>query len=256
MKKKPLLIFLHGIGARSCSFQLLVDQLEDLKTKFEFVVLDFFGFGGQPVPKSIKNVSMKTLAEQVVQEISKCDSNKTRSVHLIGHSMGGAVGIEIHRLFSELKIDSFVNLEGILQLEDCTTTKQVSEQNKEEFCKTQFEVLKKEVSDLAQAGDIAAQDWILGLEKTTAEVFYDASTDVVRAAAHLYPVYRDWDTRSIYVFGEKTLKSSKGTYDRLLQDGKNVVVIPNAGHVTHVEQPQATAEICRKNLKAFMEETL
>ena len=96
----------------------------------------------------------------------------------------------------------------------------------------------------------------MGLEKTTAEAFYDASADVVRASAYLYPIYRDWNVRTVYVFGEKTLKSSRGTYDRLLQDGKNVVVIPNAGHVMHVEQPHATAEICRKNLKVFMEETL
>lgn len=62
--------------------------------------------------------------------------------------------------------------------------------------------------------------------------------------------YRDWDTRTVYVFGEKTLMGSKGTYDRLLKDNKNVVVIPNAGHVMQLEQPHATAEICRNYLTA------
>ncbi|MBI2346038.1 MAG: alpha/beta hydrolase [Deltaproteobacteria bacterium] len=252
MKEIPLLIFLHGIGARGCSFQPLIDQFEDLKTTFEFVVVYFWGFTGTPIPETIKNVSMKAFSEQVVQELAKHNPNKTRPVHIIGHSMGGAVTVEIHRLFPEVKIDSFINLEGVLQSKDCGTTKQVSEQSRESFCKTEWEALKKEISDLARNGDIAAQDWILGLEKTTAEVFYDASVDLVRVSDYLYPVYCDWDIPTVYIFGEKTLAISRATHDRLLKDGKNVVVLPNAGHVMQVEQPQATANICRKHLMKCM----
>jgi pimeloyl-ACP methyl ester carboxylesterase len=252
MKEKPLLIFLHGIGARGCSFDPLINRLEDLKTTFEFVVVDFWGFAGTPVPETVKNVSMKAFAEQVMQVIAEHNPYKTRPVHIIGHSMGGAVTVEIHRLFPELKIDSFINLEGVLQPEDCGTTKQVSEQNKESFCETGWKSLKKEIRGLAQNNDVAAQDWILGLEKTTAEVFYDASTSLVRASEYLYPIYRDWDISTVYVFGENTLAISRATHDRLLKDDKNVVVIPNAGHVMQLEQPQATAELCRKHLLDFI----
>lgn len=248
MERRSLLIFLHGIGARSQSFRPLIDQLEDLKEKFEFAVMDLFGFGGTPVPDSIKNVSVKTFAEQTVQEIRRRDPNQSRTVHLIGHSMGGAIAVEIHRLFPELKIGSFVNLEGILQPEDCTVTKEVSEQDRGEFCRSGFEALKENVLALAQSRDVAAQDWILGLEKTTARVFYDISADLVSASMYLYPIYRDWDTHTVYVFGEKTLENSKATYERLRKDGKNVVVIPNAGHVMQLEQPQATAKTIRKHL--------
>lgn len=250
MKKQSLLIFLHGIGARRQSFNPLIDQLKDLKAQCEFVAFDFFGFGGLPVPNSIKHVSMKAMAEQTAQEIFKRDPDKSRAVHLIGHSMGGAIAVEIHRLFPALQVESFVNLEGILQPEDCTVTKEVSAMDRNAFCKSDFETIKENVRRLAQGGDIAAKDWILGLEKTTAGVFYDASADCVRAAAYLYPAYRDWETHTVYVFGERTLENSTATYDRLLGDGKNVAIVPDAGHVMHVEHPRAVADICRKHWRA------
>ncbi len=247
--EKPLLFFLHGLGASSQSFRPLIQQLKNLEERFEFVAMEFWGFGGTQIPKSVKNVSIKAFAEQVMTEISKRSSNGRKPVHLIGHSMGGAVVVELHRLYPGIKIDSFVNLEGNLQLEDCTFSRNVAEQDRKEFLDFGFRSFKEKIRRLARQGDISAQDWILGLEKTTAEVFYDASADLFQVSANLYPHYRDWDARTIYVFGEKTLDNSQATYARLLQDGKNVAVIRDAGHVMMLEKPELTAEICLAQLR-------
>lgn len=254
MKDKPLLFFLHGIGANHRSFQPLLRQLKDLNTTFELVAFDFWGFGDTVVPQSVGKASISALAEQTAHEIFRCNPDKTRSIHIVGHSMGGAVTVEMHRLFPELKVDSFLNLEGILRPEDCVYWRELSEQGRETFCGSGFEKVKREIRLHASQGSISSQDWIFGLEKTTAEVFFDACVDLVRVSAYLYPIYRSWETRSVYVFGEKTLERSPGaksTYQQLSKDGKSTAIIPNSGHVLQVEQPQAVAELCRRHLQAI-----
>ncbi|MDD5656162.1 MAG: alpha/beta hydrolase [Elusimicrobia bacterium] len=247
---RSLVVLLHGLGASSRSFGPLIEELQDLRNRFDFVAPDFWGFGGTALPGSIGRASIRAFAKQTLEIIAERDPARTRRVHLIGHSMGGAVAIEIRRLAPSLGITSFANLEGNLQPEDCTYSRKVREQGRERFRASGFEALKRDIRKLAEEGSPPSRNWMEDLERTTADVFYDAAADLVKVSSGLYIDYRDWRDRSVYVFGEETLRVSTGTYNRLLGDRRQVAVIPKAGHVMMIDRPRATADVCRTLLES------
>lgn len=249
MNGRPLLLFLHGIGARGCSFSPLMNQLTELESKFKFIPLDFTGFANTPVPKSNKKASIELFARQAISAIESASQTNNPQIHIIGHSMGGAVGIEIHKMNSSLNIKSFINLEGILLPTDCDLMLKISQQSKETFCNSGWDALKKDVRNFASKGDKAAQDWILGLNETTPETFWESCCSIIQKSESFYSPYKNWKIPKLYVVGEKTLKHNKGTHDRLLKDNQKIVVVPGAGHVMQVEQPEFVAKVCRKHLE-------
>lgn len=84
---EPPLLFLHGWGPDSTSFDFAIDALSD---KYHIYALDFPGFGQSPEPKEAWNLDAYT--DMVAAFIT---DNNLKTPILIGHSFGGRVSIKL-----------------------------------------------------------------------------------------------------------------------------------------------------------------
>src|SRR5215471_18937169 len=90
--KGPPLVLLHGIGSNSRSWSR---QLATLSTDFKVVAWDAPGYGRSSDPPSIAP-SMRFYAESLRGLLETLD---LRKIFLLGHSTGGVIAQEFHRLF-------------------------------------------------------------------------------------------------------------------------------------------------------------
>jgi pimeloyl-ACP methyl ester carboxylesterase len=83
----PPAVFIHGVGVGACAW---APQIDTLATNFQCLSFDNRGLGlSQPIgaPLSIQQMACDTLALM--------DAQGWPSAHLIGHSMGGLIALEI-----------------------------------------------------------------------------------------------------------------------------------------------------------------
>ena len=107
-----LLLLLHGLGCSKQSFR-------DIWFRYEFndysiISLDFLGFGESSKSDNF-SYKMEDQASVCAEVVKKISSNK---VHIIAHSMGGAIGLLIPPALLNSAL-TFANLEGNLISEDC-----------------------------------------------------------------------------------------------------------------------------------------
>ena len=110
---REFIIFIHGLGCTKESF----DDLWNFTALFKdlsLLTFDLVGFGNSSRPKDFSY----TMEDQA--EICKVllDTFKPDKVHLVAHSMGGAIGLILAENIRD-KAASFINIEGNLISEDC-----------------------------------------------------------------------------------------------------------------------------------------
>ena len=101
---KPLFVYLHGFADCAASFQFVVDELAD---DWHVVAPDWRGFGGSKTTQT---------AFWFPDYLADLDAllaivSPERPVRLVGHSMGGNVGALFAGTFPE-RVAAFVNIEG------------------------------------------------------------------------------------------------------------------------------------------------
>jgi pyruvate dehydrogenase E2 component (dihydrolipoamide acetyltransferase) len=85
----PVLVFLHGYGGDLTGWGLVQSPLSDA---FRTVALDLPGHGGST--KTVRSGEVAELAEAVAATL---DALGIAAAHLVGHSLGGAVAVEVTR---------------------------------------------------------------------------------------------------------------------------------------------------------------
>ncbi len=96
------ILFLHGLGASREDFQKAFE--DERLNGYTLISFDFPGHGNSPY---VAQLDMNDLAE-----ITKCfaEALKLNSFILIGHSMGGVVGLLYTQKYSS-DIKAFINIE-------------------------------------------------------------------------------------------------------------------------------------------------
>lgn len=87
------LVFLHGFLENKEMWEGILPHFTD---RFHCVTLDLPGHGGSPILPGIQ--SMKAMATAVLEELDQIGVDR---FSLIGHSMGGYVGLEIARMVGQ-----------------------------------------------------------------------------------------------------------------------------------------------------------
>jgi len=107
-----LLLLLHGLGCSKESFRDIWFRNE--LSEYSIISLDFIGFGdsSKSVKFSYKMEDQASVCAEVVKKIS------SKKVHIIAHSMGGAIGLLLPPAFLNSAL-TFANLEGNLISKDC-----------------------------------------------------------------------------------------------------------------------------------------
>jgi pimeloyl-ACP methyl ester carboxylesterase len=226
------LVFIHGLGACKNCFKDVWDFLG--YQKYTILTYDLPGFGGSDKPRdfsySIEDLSI--LSSLLIEKLN------LKKVHLIGHSMGGAVGL---LLCQEIKpiIRSFICLEGNLISEDCMGSRMAISYSLEDFQREGFNRLKSDISmgrNEPSAKDDSLDLYLNCLSKSDPYAFYRSSESLVKwsDSGKLLELFISLDKPKYYVFGDKNKNSP--TVKLLSSIAR--VAISDSGHAMMNDNPK------------------
>jgi len=221
-------VFIHGLGCTKESFDD-VWNFTSLFKDFSLLTFDLIGFGDSSQPKDFSY----TMEDQA--EICKVllDEFKPDKVHIVAHSMGGAVGLLLAEKIGDTAA-SFMNIEGNLISEDCgPLSRKATSVSFDEFNKRVFNELK---SAVRLSGDKSSQLWATWCEKSDALAYYKTSRSLVEwsESGNLLKKFKALKTNKAYFYGVKN--SQMEIVDRLHPIRK--ISISNSGHFPMVDNPQ------------------
>ena len=216
-----LLLLLHGLGCSKESFRDIWfrDELSD----YSIMSLDFIGFGDSSKSDkfSYKMEDQASVCAEIVKKIS------SKKVHIIAHSMGGAIGLLLPPALINSAL-TFANLEGNLISEDCgiVSRKTIS---------VSFQKFEKELlPDLKDLSKPLGEGRFF-LDSALPLGFYKSAESLVRwsDSGDLISRFKNLPCRKSYFYGEKN--SHMDVLHRL--DSIEKVMIGRSGHFMMNDNP-------------------
>ena len=261
----PLLVLLHGWGDCGRSFQFLVDELEG---EWFVIAPDWRGFG-----KTGSRANSYWFPDYVADlDVLLAQYQPQEPVNLLGHSMGANV-IGLYAGIMPERVAAFVNVEGF-GLKD--SDPQDAPANYRRWIEKSRVMPKyasyKSVEELAQRirkrNPSVSSDKAIFVAKQWSETAQDGTVTLRADPAHKLPnavQYRRAEALACWskitapvlqVVGEDTdftvaakswIETAAGAAP---PNGAETIVIPDAGHMVHFEQPGRLAAV----IEAFFQE--
>jgi pimeloyl-ACP methyl ester carboxylesterase len=234
---EDLILFLHGIGCVKENFTVFWDAPEF--AKMALVAPDLPGHGasqGLPAESS----TMEGMAA-AVRDLLRDGVGEARRLHIVAHSMGGAVGLLLAER-TPIELASFVNVEGNLVAADCgMLSRRAAETDPALFREEKFAKLKARARD---AADPALRDWAAWAEACPADTFHATARSLVEWSdgGRLLEIFRALPVPKAYVYGEH---SANPDVLRHLE-GIPQYPIADCGHFVMTEKPAALPRIVDK----------
>jgi len=230
-------LFLHGGGGVPSWLPFLAR----LGEKFDVLVPEHPGFGQSEMPSWLDSIS--DLANFYLDFLEELD---LQGVHLVGHSLGGWIAADLavrnaSRLASLTLISSGgIHVEGVEQADTFLS-------NDEQRVRDLFYDQKLADEALARTRRPEFEDVLLKNRATTARLVWQPRSYDPQLQKWLHrirvPTLLLWGDHDRLFPKEHAL-----AYERLIP-GARAVVIPDCGHLPHVEK----AEACAIVLEAFLE---
>ncbi|BAZ26709.1 alpha/beta hydrolase fold protein [Kalymmatonema gypsitolerans NIES-4073] len=224
------ILYIHGLGESSLCFESLI-QNEHL-CQWSHIALDLEGYG-----KSLWSVTPKSLEEHADSLARWLQFKSISQVIILGHSMGGVIGLILSEKYPEL-VQSFINVEGNISIEDCTFSSQAASYSLQDFQRDGFDTIRNCVySDGLE--DPALRSYYPSLCLCQQETYYSNSKELVELSrgAQLAKRLGNLEIPLIYLLG-----NPRGTAElsRSMLTASDVEwrVIENAGHWPFIDQPK------------------
>lgn len=222
--QNSIILYLHGLG---CSKNDFTDTVGDNLKHYDVLAFDFPGHGDSNYP-------MKIQIEDLV-EITKIllDQLKISDIIIIGHSLGGLVGLLLAEKYPE-KVTSFINIEGNLDSADCFFSRKVTEVSFDKFKSETFAVFKK---SLLASKNTGLRTYANILKSQSSQVFYEFSSSLVELSdsGNLLNRFLTLPGPKIFVFGSE---NNQLLYlAKLKQQGVQLAEISNSNHFPQYDNP-------------------
>jgi pimeloyl-ACP methyl ester carboxylesterase len=192
---KKLIVFLHGWGATKECFDDAF-KFEDFQG-YAICALDMLGYGQSDKPHNFSY----DLADQANVVAAAIRSLSPQEVFLVGHSMGGGVGL-LCMASLEALIKKFICVEGNLLPSDTSSrTRILAKQPFWLFKYLSFPALKRIA---AISPDPNTRIWASWIKASDPWAFYKSSQSLVGWSDNgkLLPLFKDLPAKA-YVYGEK-----------------------------------------------------
>ena len=249
------ILYLHGWADSGSTFQFVVDSF---KKNWRVIAPDFRGFG-----RSQHNKSSYWFPDYLadLNRIINIFSEKD-PVTLIGHSMGGNVASMYAGIFPD-EVKNLINIEGFGLKESKSDNapinyyhwikKQNTDQKFSEY-KTFDELAEKLIKrNPKMSKDIAmyvANEWAMkqesGLIKLRADPFHKLPNAVQYRRNEAEACWKHIRANMIFIFGKNTnfieqLDTVNNEERSSIFSNSQMVEIPDAGHMIHLENPELLA---------------
>ncbi len=229
-----VVVFLHGLGCVKENFVPVWDAVD-----FDGVTLlapDLPGHGashgGQP-----PDWTMQGMAD-CVAELLEEQALKNQPVHLVAHSMGGAVGLLLAQN-RDLRIASFTNVEGNLIASDCgLLSRRTAGMDLDAFVGGKFDKLK---ASAFRSEDPVVREWAGWMDTCDAEGLHACARSVVEwsDSGRLLDMFLRLTVPRSYVYGDASANP-----DVLAQLGAvQTHEIADCGHFVMSEKPAELARV-------------
>ena len=217
-----LIVFIHGLGCSSKSFHKAWDfgRLAD----YSLLAFDLPGFGLSEKPVNY-SYAMEDQAELC---LSTLEQFGTKRVHIVAHSMGGAIGVLLTQKFVP---HSFVNVEGNLIAEDCgLVSRNTIKINEQDFVNYGFFDLCKLTADYKENS--------FDLVNTMPEAFYRSAESLVQwsDSGKLSNIFDQLTVPKLYVYGQE---NASMPILQKLNVKTQTKQIPNSGHFPMIDNADA-----------------
>ena len=243
----PLVVFLHGIGGNRTNWY---EQLDHFGDRFCAVTWDARGYGDSDDPP--EPLKFGDYADDLVRLL---DHLKADRAHLVGLSMGGMIIQDVYaryaaRVATLSLVDTSVGL-GV-----------ASEEDKRDFLARRLEPLEKGLTPADIAPGVV--EVLAGRNAPEAiRAKLRASISALRAEPYKQALHAivTTDFRStlpkitvptLVIVGDEDVVTPPPASDFLVKNipGASLVTIPQAGHLTNIEKPEAF----RAALRPFLEQ--
>jgi len=230
-----LLFLIHGIGCNKDSFKSIWDAEE-----FEgmsVIAVDLMGYGESDAPEEF-SYDMKDQAACCLELLKEFKHSK---VHIVAHSMGGAVGVLLAEML-ELegdRLSTLVSVEGNLIAEDCgLISRKIIGMSFEYFRNRHYAYLKRSSKN---SKDIGVLEWSRELEQASPRAFYNTALALVKwsDSGELIAKFKNINATKYYIYGAKT--DGLEVLQRL--GAIETKCVEGAGHFVMIENPLAFAVV-------------
>lgn len=223
-----LILFIHGLGAcKECFEHAFSFQTLD---EYSLLSIDLPGFGDSTKSESF-SYDMEDFAVIIKQILSH---HEYKALHVVGHSMGGAIGILLSEKLDK-PFDSFLCAEGNLIGNDCgLLSRGATRFTLPEFEKRGF---KKMLSGCAGVKNTGMKTWLSWNQDAFVPGFFHSARSLVRwtDSGKLHKSFMKMKTRKAYVYGSNN--SSMPVLADLV--GIRKIPIPDGHHAMMFDNPEA-----------------
>ena len=216
---EELLVFLHGLGCSRETFRGIWQRAEF--DAYSILCLDLPGFGTSEAPEGFP-YSMEDHARVCADILLHYPSSE---LHLIGHSMGGAVALLLPEKILD-SVQSFANVEGNLNPEDCVF-------GSRDACSVPFDVF---VAEKLPEFKRVSENWRTnGLDAASPSAFYESARSLVAwsDSGHLLSAFHELPCRKAYIYGDGNAEHATVA----TVEGVPRIAIERAGHFVMNDNP-------------------
>jgi pimeloyl-ACP methyl ester carboxylesterase len=225
-----LVVYLHGLGCARDSFN---DVIASIPTNLRSIAFDFPGHG-DTLAVGWHNDLVEYLAETCAALVER---SECQTVHLVGHSLGGAVAVLAAGLLEgRVRIGSVISVEGNLTASDCgIASRRIAEANVADFVAVgifQF------VAELRGSPATSQRAWAEWMARADPLAVHRAAVSLV-AWSDSGGLAERWQRldRAVYLWGEQM-----GFPEHLRHVLSDHQRIPGSGHFPQVDAPAALAQ--------------
>jgi len=244
------LLYLHGLGESCLAFEDLLEA-EALRS-YHQLAPDLLGFGKSPWPLSPQGLNDQ--ADCIGQWLeSTFQPAQTSPVVVVGHSMGGVLGLLLSERFPHL-VRGLVNIEGNISEADCTFSGRIAGFSQGEFEQTGYaEVLNEVYREGLE--DPPLQTYYASMRICDPKTLHRCATELLAVSQREVLAQRlaALNIPQVYILGDPR---GTGTHSRALLDAASIPwhAISDAGHWVFLDQPEIFAELLVGELEKMIPE--
>jgi pimeloyl-ACP methyl ester carboxylesterase len=235
----PVCVYLHSLGGASSADFPRITRDSQLAA-YRALLIDLLGFGFSDSPAAFSH-TLTAHADIIVRLL---DCLGLRTCHVIGHSLGGSIGIALAAARPDL-VSGLVVAECNLEPQDATFSQLIiglSKTEEDYSASGHAEVIARAEGWAASRPALASFPGTLRVADPRA--IYRCSVALVEC--QLRETFFGLGVPRTYVFGANSLPHR---HERLLKpEGVPIAVVPEAGHWMISENPQAFSAIIASTL--------